>query len=249
MAQEVRKPIRRSRECIVRETIPMMVAVRGYAVPVKCDAPSTKQRTSKWTRKALPFPATESLVFDCGTTADHTQSLRFGTYQCRKRGKLIEEGIFYVDDNPVALSKADVAMIESYAKTRGLTLRTHREFVDAVFYRYAFAYGALVIGFNLPFDLSRLATRISTSHARDMRNAFSLTLSPEKFHPNVLVRHLNARSSFIRFAAAAGQADGRSARKRGEKTQARRGYFLDVKTLSAALLGRSHTLKSLADVL
>lgn len=141
-----------------------------------------------------------------------------------------------------------MAVIRAYAKQCGLTLRSRESFVKEVFYKYAYAYGALAVGFNLPFDISRLATAISTSHAHDMRNAFSFTLAPEGFRPNVLIRHLNARSSFMRFAAV-GQPDGRGQRKKGQKTRKRRVYLQDVKTLAAALMGKSHNLNSLADAL
>lgn len=226
--------------------LPMMIAVRGYAVPVHRRAKKKKKRRP--TRKVLPHPSHEALIFDCETTNDHAQSLRFGTYQCRKRGKLVDHGIFYEPFNKAALSARDLTVIRSYAEKRGLTVRTRADFVDRVFYKYAYAYGAVVVGFNLPFDLSRLATDITTSQAHDMRNAFSLTLSEHKNNPNVLVRHLNARASFIRFAAF-GSPDARSSLKRGEKSEYRSGYFLDTKTLAAALLGKGHTLKSLADVL
>ncbi|HEY1708266.1 MAG TPA: hypothetical protein VGG10_08360 [Rhizomicrobium sp.] len=224
----------------------MLVAVRGYAMPVREDESTV--RTGRWTRKALARPSHEALIFDCETTGDHAQSLRFGTYQCRKRGELVEHGLFYETENLAALSKRDLFVLRSYAQKHGVLLRTREDFVDKVFYKYALGYGATVVGFNLPFDLSRLATAIATSHARDMRNAFSLTLLKSKTVPNVLVRHLNARASFIRFAAL-GQMDGRAMRKRHIKTQSRRGYFLDLKTISSALLGKSHTLKSLADAL
>ena len=40
-----------------------------------------------------------------------------------------------------------------------ICLRTRAEFVDEIFYRSAYAVGAQIVGFNLPFDLSRLAIR------------------------------------------------------------------------------------------
>ena len=222
--------------------LPMLIAVRGYASPLRDDA---GRREKKWTRKPLSKPSREVLVFDCETTSDHTHNLRFGTYQCRKGGRLIEQGIFYEPDNSAALSEADLAVIRDYAAEHRLTLRTRDEFVCDLFYRYAFRYGALVVGFNLPFDLSRLAVEISTSRARDMRGAFSLKLTKDKNRPAVLVRHLNSKAAFMRFASL-GQMDTRSSRKRGIKTKSRTGFFLDIKTLAAAMLGKPHSLASLA---
>lgn len=224
---------------------PMLIAVRGYAVPA--DRKKLEKRTPN--KKGLPFPAKESLVFDCETLADDSQSLRFGTYQCRNGKGGVESGVFYEPNNRRALSERDIRVLKDYACKKGWRVLTRDDFVQ-LFYRYAYAYGALVIGFNLPFDLSRIASAISKSKARDVREGFSLQLSPQKNQPNLQARHLNARASFIRFARS-GQMDGRSARKQGHKTAFRTGYFQDVKTLAAALLGQgqSLTLKKLADLL
>lgn len=227
---------------------PMMVAVRGYAIAVRDGDNEVAAEQKPKKRKALPKPSKEALIFDCETTSDHAQSLRFGTYQCRKRGELVEVGLFYETDNPKALSASDLLVIQNYATKRGLVLRTRDSFIQDIFYKYAYAYGALVVGFNLPFDISRLATSIGTAHARDMRGGFTFKLSQLPHHPNVVIKHLNARASFIRFAAT-GQMDSRSERKRGDRKRHRVGYFQDVKTLAAALLGKGHTLKSLAETL
>ena len=227
---------------------PMLIAVRGYAVPVREEIEVTETRKSVRKRRKLPGPSREALIFDCETKSDHTQSLRFGTYQCRKSGELVESGIFYETDNPKSLSIRDMAVLRLYAQKHKLVLRTRQSFVEEIFYKYAYAYGALIIGFNLPFDLSRLATAIGTAHARDMRGGFTFRLSNISYHPNMVVKHLNAKASFMRLAAT-GQLDSRSERKKGIKKQYRTGFFQDVKTLAAALLGKGHTLASLADTL
>jgi len=228
--------------------LPMLIAVRGYAVPVRDETNKTDAKTGTGKRKPLPRPSRETLIFDCETTSDHAQSLRFGTYQCRKSGELVESGIVYETNNPKALSPKDLAVLKRFAAKHRLTLRTRENFVQEVFYKYAYAYGALVVGFNLPFDISRLAISIGTAHARDMRGGFTSKLSNVSYHPNIVIKHLNARASFIRFAAS-GQMDSRSERKKGTRKQHRTGYFQDAKTLAASLLGKGHALKSLADTL
>ena len=228
--------------------LPLAIAVRGYAVSVHAAAEPSQDRPKTPKRKGLRKPSKETLVFDCETTTDYAQSLRFGTYQCRKEGKLVEQGIFYEPDNPQTLSSKDIAVIRNYATKRGLNCHTRDEFIQDIFYRYAYAYGAAVVGFNLPFDISRLAIKFGTAHARDMRGGFTFKLSNTPHHPNVVIKHLNSRASFIRFAAS-GQRDSRSERKKDIRKEHRTGYFQDVKTLAAALLGKSHSLKSLADTL
>ena len=62
-----------------------------------------------------------------------------------------------------------------------ICLRTRAEFVDEIFYRSAYAVGAQIVGFNLPFDLSRLAIRHASARARRMtKAAFSLDALSEK---------------------------------------------------------------------
>ncbi len=230
--------------------IPMIVAVRGYAVPVdKKVQPNIGNRNAnrRKHRKALKWPSKYAIIFDTETTTDHAQNLRLGTYQVRKDGRKgpIENGIFY---ERATLSTDEFALLEAYASKKLFGVAKPESFIRDILYRYGYYYGGLIIGFNQPFDLSRLAISIGTSHGRDMRGGFSLELVPEKSMPNILVKHLNSRAAFIRFAAAPRAVDGRSMRKKF-KTQARTGHFQDLKTLAAALLGRSFDLASLADLL
>ena len=122
--------------------------------------------------------------------------------------------------------------------------------------------GEVIIGFNLPFDISRLA--IAQSRARkvvrhhkksgerivdhSMVGGFTFKLLEGSEHPHVRVKHLSRRAAFINFAMPAEQATA----DKTEETAARaaeRGTFLDVKTLAAALTSQSHSLKSLAKAL
>jgi len=90
--------------------------------------------------------------FDSETTPDESQRLRFGTFQLWGGGKLEEKGIFYGTDEP-----DDLATLKAEAPKHQCTLRSVEEFVHKIFLPAAFKAGALVVGFNLPFDLSRLA--------------------------------------------------------------------------------------------
>ena len=78
-----------------------------------------------------------------------------------------------------------------------------------------------------------------------MRGGFSFRLSTDKRKPAIQIKHLSQKASLIRFAAPFRRRDSRSARKRGG-VPVRRGFFVDCKTLGAALFAKSFTLKSLA---
>jgi hypothetical protein len=124
---------------------------------------------------------------------------------------------------------------------------TRADFIDGIFYKYGYHLRAMIVGFNLPFDLSRLA--ISHAAARTvMRGGFSLKLSPVNYQPPVQVKHLSKFVSMIRFAAPFVSPHSRSQLKHGKKKPHKRGYFLEVRALATALLSRSFTLASLAEL-
>lgn len=227
---------------------PMIIAIRANSTRLQEEArsPETETRSRRTKRRNLDIPSRWLIVFDAETTTNHAQRLRFAPYQVLEHTELCEKGICY---EPTTLAPDEVETLRQYCSEKGYAFRAREEFVRDVLLKYGYAYGGQIVGFNLPFDLSRLAIESSTSHGRDMRGGFSFKLRHGKRYPAVLIKHLNSRSAFMRFAAISRQVDGRSSRKKGYRTKARHGFFLDVKTLAAALLGKSHTLASLADAL
>lgn len=216
----------------------LRIALRAY-VPVDSKDP-------KWRKtKVKPISASEyALIFDTETTTDPSQRLRFGVYQFRKGRDLIDSGFFY-DLN--ALSDAELALLRSTANRLDLSCRPVAEFIDEVFYDLAFELRASIVGFNLPFDLSRLAIRHNSARGK-MRGGFSFQLSQDRYKPHVCIRHLSARAAFIQFAGKR-PSETKGMRKRQIGVQERRGTFIDLKTVAAALTSQSHSLASLADYL
>jgi hypothetical protein len=82
-----------------------------------------------------------------------------------------------------------------------------------------------------------------------MRGGFSFRSAKDKRTPSVRVKHLSRRAALIDFAVPAKQETPRGMRKRGGKTPHHRGYFVDIKTLAAALTSKSHSLQSLCHFL
>lgn len=199
--------------------------------------------------KQIIEPEHDDLIFDCETTADNAQSLRFGAYQHRKRGKLKESGLFY---DPDGVSTAELKALRRYAETQGLAFLTVEQFVCDKFMKIGKDWGGQIIGFNLPFDISRIAIRHNSarnSPHSDMTGGFTFQLSPHKYHPHVQIKALGTSSAFIRFAATMGQIDTRSQRKRGNKSPHKSGYFVDIKSLARSLISRKFSLSSLAKFL
>ena len=183
-------------------------------------------------------PSNVSVIFDTETTVDPSLRLRFGAYQVREGDGLLERGLFYADDLPaadLATLKAEFEAIEPTDEGEKLRLLTRAEFVDQIIFGHGLETGAPIIGFNLPFDLSRIAIR-HTYAKGSYKGAFSFSLAEGR--PNVRIKHLSQRASFIQFT-------GKDANDRVPD----RGYFIDVKTLAAALTSASHSLQSLTKLL
>lgn len=227
-----------------------VIMLRAYGEP------SPKENSSR--RKTLK-PSDWELIFDTETTADAAQRLRFGVYQLRVNGFLAEQGLFY---HPKEQLEGDNELLRKYAERNKLERLSVEEFVRDRFIRIGYEIGGAIIGFNLPFDISRLAIdqsrarKVVRTHKktgkrsvdRSMVGGFTFKLLRGDEYPHVRIKHLSRRAAFINFAMPAEQAT----TEKTNKTEARefaRGTFLDVKTLAAALTAKSHSLKSLAKAL
>ena len=218
------------------------IAIRAYG---ERQTGKPKAKNSRYPKKPEAPASLHTLVFDCETRTDSAQSLRFGTYQHRYDGELRESGIFYCAKT---LNSDEIATLQAYAAKHGLECISGETFVKEKFYKIGYGYRATIVGFNLPFDISRIA--IGHNSARGtMKGGFTFALSDDKRLPNVQVKHLSARAAFTQFAAPFVNRTNRSLRKRGLIEPTYRGHFLDCKTLAAAMLARSFSLEGLCDAL
>jgi hypothetical protein len=215
------------------------LAIRTYSERPGRDPLAMKPRSRD------PGPSSWAVIFDCETTTDAKQTLRFGFYQVRDGGGLKNEGIFVERE---ALTPEELAQVTEYASAQGLEMISVEAFRRAVFLRYGYRQNATIVGFNLPFDLSRIA--IAHAPARHhMRGGFSFKLTPNKDDPAVRIKHLSPKAALIDFAKPGKQATPGGMRRRKIKVDFHRGHFVDVKTFAAAILSQRHTLKSLAAAL
>jgi hypothetical protein len=203
-----------------------------------------------------------ALVIDCESTRDKRQRLtlacyRFCTADSRGRYTCVEEGLFYPDDLPER-DPQEMSALQQYARdiekkseeegSRLLHLRCRSEFMEEVFWnvnRYA---EGLVVGFNLPFDLSRVALDNKKARSRNERWSFVMfeDIDPESgqvredpFRPRVIVTPKDSKAAFIRFA-------GISARSKETKQRLipyMPGRFLDLRTFGWALRNESYSLQ------
>ena len=147
----------------------------------------------------IPAPSEWVLAFDTETTTDPAQRLRFGSFQLRHAGKLVKHGLFY---DRAALNRGDQRVIRSFARGNGLELLTITDFIENVFYKFGYQLRATIVGFNLPFDLARLALE----WCKGENNEWSLTLSqyPDGTenlnYPRILITPIDGKKAFIKLA-------------------------------------------------
>ena len=230
------------------------VALRAFTEPTQ-----PRTRPGKPRKRPEKWPS-HILVFDTETTTDETQSLRVGVYRfARWDGatlRVLEEGFFFADNlaevDPGGYSKllAYVRRHPAKAEDRALKIMPASKFVEERFLEAAYRLGAMVVGFNLPFDLSRLAVDAGAARGR-YHGGFSLLLRryldrssgewrEHPYRPRVCVNHVNSKRAFIGL--------GRPAEVEPNTPMARdkyfRGRFLDLRTLAFGLTSRGHSLKS-----
>ena len=230
------------------------IAIRVYPQP------ADMEDRSPW---KTPPPLPDAMfIFDTETRVDATQRLTFGSYRFIVSGRCLEEGLFYGDDLP----GKDWQILERYTKTHGaetvaegkrdLLLLTRRQFVDKLF-RSAYKSRDLVIGFNLPFDLSRIAFAYTKARGR-FTGGFALELwsyldkngreYPNPYRPRIAIKHIDSKRALIGFTGRKGPDESDRIPEGSESGEPEEGYvfrghFLDLRTLAFALTDRGYTLE------
>jgi hypothetical protein len=233
------------------------VAIRVYPLTAK------NQDRKNRPRKRWRVPD-EIIVFDTETRIDPRQSLTFGGYRCILFGKCVEEGLFYGD----GLAASELSTLRNYVSRHGpfgvdqrgssLQLRSMAEFLDEFLFKDFYKGRALLVAFNHPFDLSRLAHDYASARRR-YAGGFSLgvwtyidkngLVRRHPYRPRIAVKHIDSKRALIGFTGRQ-EADEEdlipegSPTGRPEEDYIFRGHFLDLRTLSFALTDRGHSLES-----
>jgi hypothetical protein len=207
-------------------------AVRAWVEPIRAKRMGRPKKRVPW--RSAPF-GKRVLVVDTETTTDYLQRLLFGVFRLYEDGQLATEGMFYGD----SISETDRGLIDSYARERQLPVLSRMDFSKTVFFPQVYVLGTLCVGFNLPFDLSRIAQMGNAGHGHNRRK-FRLTLTDWHTNPAIYIEPVSGRAAFIGFAYKKAMAD-------WEKPFFK-GRFLDLSTLAGALTGRRFTLARAAIV-
>jgi hypothetical protein len=203
------------------------------------------------------------LVWDTETRIDVTQRLTFGCYRFIEKSECLREALFRADDLTSVESDTLLHYITRHAAdvTNGgverLDLLSRSEFLKR-FFRLAYKGRALVVAFNLPFDVSRLAYDV-TAARRKFLGGFSLRLwsyrdtanieQRQRFRPDVTIKHLDSKRALVGFTGRSGadkedQIPEDSDTGEADERYRFRGHFLDLRTLAFALTDRGHSLES-----
>ena len=173
------------------------------------------------------------LIFDTETTTDQYQNLTFGSclIETKISSGFKEEWYLFYGDIPQDKKE----LIDHYGKGHNIKVMSVRGFLDIIFFPYAYKMRAEVIGFNLPFDISRLA--IGYGMSRKRKEGFSFKLSEDVRNPRIRIQSIDQKRSFISFT--------KPLRKKSDrKFDYYNGYFVDLKTLTFALTDKSYSLDS-----
>lgn len=215
-------------------------------------------------RAKRAYPS-EALIFDTETTTGPSQRLQIGVwrlYSDRPGAEpgvtCVEEGIFYADDLP-ATDPGGFASLRRYVAAHAdadvaggfpsrLLFMSASEWLQKRLFRYGYQHRQRehtdVVGFNLSFDLGRLASHWGEARGGN-RGAFSLGLWGEydrngewhdrRYHPRLVVRAIDPRRTLFSWGPLKKKdADGASQPAR----------FVDLHTLVFALTDQNHTLES-----
>lgn len=193
------------------------IAVRGYTVKAK----ESNTNTYPNNPTEIPLRHDRVLVLDTETTIDHYQTVKIGYFQIYQDTYIQHEGIFY---STYTLSDNEKKVLDTYVSNKNIPVYTLDEFIDTVFYPEVFGFKTLCIGYNLPFDISRISKHVGDSREKN-RGGFTFTLSDNRFNPPIIIKKMGEGNAF-----------NFSSTKINEGKDRFSGYFLDVQTLAEVLL-------------
>ena len=173
-----------------------------------------------------------TLVLDTETTTDTKQELRFGVAQVYADDSLTRLIVFIGQ-----VTEAEAQTISSWAEAHRAEVLTVEKFVAEVFLPLTINMRAVVVGFNLAFDLSRVTADWEPKVKIAGKDAWTLWLLPRSnpraaYTPRIRIQRIDSTKGFIGFT--------------GTKVRWRqfRGAFIDLRTFAHALTGERHSLGS-----
>jgi hypothetical protein len=229
---------------------PLIIAVRVYP-DLKDEERDFDKPKREWHRPGA------MLVFDAESRTDRSQRLTFGSYRFIVSRQLVTENLFYADDLPVKdrrILKRHVAQPSAVIPAEDnhdVSLLMRDQFTDRLF-KNAYKGRCLLIAFNFPFDISRVACNFTNARGR-FAGGFSLDLwsyadGRNRFRPSICIKHIDSKRALKGFTRRKDPDEEDlipEGSTTGEKEEdyAFRGHFLDLRTLAFALTDKGYTLE------
>jgi hypothetical protein len=213
---------------------PVDLVLRCYSKPKKGRRKSSLKEEADENQRVL--------VFDTETGVDLRQNLKFGSFSIYDKGALEFRGIFHGDvkENELATLQKYVEKMKTVGKE--IALMTVQEYVDNVFLPEVYDLKTLCVGFNLPFDLSRIAMDWGNAR-KGNRGGFSFKLTEDPRYPRLIIKSIDSKRAFIQFSNGVPESKFSNSYRQG-KARHFRGRFLDLKTMAFALTDHPHSLLS-----
>jgi hypothetical protein len=217
---------------------------RAHTIPVTLKEERRTNRCAKEPRHAL--------IFRCATTADEEQDLLFGAYMCCElkgpEWAAKEIGLFCRDGHP-----EEMRVLQRFVKDSAYELGSIELFRRGVFLKYLKA-GALIVAYDAPFEISRIAVKWNKSRKR--RRAFSFyfrmfqdkktgKLRPSGYEPGLSIESLDASKAIYRLLKYKFHEDDA---EREEEEESSDVHILDLGTLTGVLTGEAYTFQSACEI-
>jgi len=213
------------------KSIPVQIAVRAYVV-----TKDNKCRRYESDEQNVVFSDIVAVI-DTETTNDAYLNLLFGSFGVWISGRPHRFIVFHAEK----LSKNQLKIVRKHVvnlsiENANVELMPVSEFIDQVFYPLIYDDHARLVGFNLPFDISRLAVHYGVGRG-NRRDWFVFTLSRNSFRPSIRIKSINKTTCFIEFSAP-------PRRNQRYHRPNYAGRFLDLHTLYFALTNETSSLTS-----
>ena len=169
----------------------------------------------KQTEKKNPFLSEEQqpkinyprvFVFDTETTIDTYQNLKVGYFEIYEKNKLVENGFFYNElanrmgdinirlqtedktlffQNPMA--EEEVKILLEYAEKEDIKVYTKKQFLENIFFLECYMKETPCIGYNLPFDLARIAGKAGNTVKNPTKGDILLSFPESESLPDITI--------------------------------------------------------------
>ena len=205
--------------------------------------PVTAQKEYRSKRRASQ--PKDALIFRFATTSDEKKDLLFGAYICaelHRTGYVAKEiGLFCREGHP-----EEFRALTRFVKDSAYELGSVEQFRRKVFLKYLKA-GALIVAYDAPFEISRIAIKWNKSvktrrafsfYFRMFRDRKTGKMRPSGYEPGISIESLDSAKAIYRPIKYKFHDRDAELEEEKEDEKFSNVHILDLKTLTSVLTGR-----------